>query len=287
MPNSHRLKIALAAIGITASFAGMFLFAQASDLTTHFLNSQVFYAEVPSPAQKLTLSTVTTEEVRVPILVYHIVRPSYPTDSREVIALAHTPEVFDAQMQYLADAKYHVISFTALENYFNKGSPLPENPVIISFDDGWGDQFIYAFPILEKHKYTATFFVFTNPIGTRGFMTWDNLRTLRDAGMTIAAHSRSHPYLNKITDPAKLWNEIDGSKKALEKNLGISVHEFAYPFGQYNATTTAMVRQDGYASARGDYLRKNVLQSAELLYELNAFNVPTTITLFIKKLKAL
>src|ERR1035437_3491035 len=102
-------KIVLTVLGISAILVGAFFFARASsDLTTHFLNSQTFYAEMPSPAQKLTLSVVTSEEVRVPILVYHIVRPSYPTDSRQVIALAQTPEVFDEEMQYLADAKYHV-----------------------------------------------------------------------------------------------------------------------------------------------------------------------------------
>src|ERR1035437_3769705 len=121
-------KIVLTVLGISAILCGAFFFARASsDLTIHFLNSQAFYAEIPSPAKKLTLSVVTSEEVRVPILVYHIVRPSYLTDSRQVIALAHTPEVFDAQMKYLSDANYNVISFATLENYFNKGTPLPKN----------------------------------------------------------------------------------------------------------------------------------------------------------------
>lgn len=289
MLSSRHSKIALTIVGILISVGGFFSISQVSfgAVGTTFLNSEAFYAEMPSPMSKLTLSIISTKAVRVPILVYHIVRPSYPTDSPQVLALAQTPEVFDAQMKYLSDANYQVISFAMLENYLNKGIPLPENPVIISFDDGWSDQYTYAFPILQKYNYTATFFVFTNPINTRGFLTWDNLRTLVTSGMTIAAHSRSHPFLNKITNPAILWNEIDGSKKSLEKNLGITVHEFAYPFGQYNATSTAMVRKAGFTSARGDYVRKDGLQSEELLYELNAFNVPTTIELFMKKMKAL
>ncbi|MCX6790373.1 MAG: polysaccharide deacetylase family protein, partial [Candidatus Kaiserbacteria bacterium] len=166
------------------------------------------------------------------------------------------------------------------------GTPLPPHSVIISLDDGWGDQFKYAFPILQTYNYTATFFVFTNPINTRGFMTWDNLRALKDAGMTIGAHSRSHPFLNKITNPDILSNEINGSKKSIEEHLGVTVQQFAYPFGQYNASTTAEVRKAGFSSARGDYVLKTGLQSAELLYELNAFNVPTTTALFIKKMSA-
>src|ERR1035437_2701016 len=285
---SFRFKVLLSFFSFVLVGGGIFLFLQThSGVSSRFLNSQAFYAEMPSPTRKLTLSTISTKAAPVPILGFHIIRPSYPTDSRQIITLAQTPEVFDAQMKYLSDANYQVITFATLENYLNKGMPLPENPVIISLDDGWSDQYTYAFPILQKYNYTATFFVFTNPINTRGFLTWDNLKTLRDAGMTIAAHSRSHPFLNKITDPAILWNEINGSKQTLEKNLGITVREFAYPFGQYNATTTAMVRKAGFASARGDYIRKDGLQRAELLYELNAFNVPTTTELFIKKMKAL
>lgn len=285
---SFRFNVVLLLLSFILVSWGIFLFLQTySAASSHFLNSQAFYAEMPSPTSKLTLSTISTEAVRVPILVYHIIRPSYPSDNFQIKALAQTPKVFDAQMKYLSDAKYKVITFTTLENYLNKGVPLPENPVIISLDDGWSDQYTYAFPILQKYNYTATFFVFTNPINTRGFLTWDNLKTLRNAGMTIAAHSRSHPFLNKITNPAILWNEIDGSKKSLEKNLGIAVREFAYPFGQYNASTTDMVKKAGFASARGDYMRKDGLQRTGLLYELNAFNVPTTTELFIKKMKGM
>lgn len=289
MFSSRHSKIALTIVGISISVGGFFSISQVSfgAVGSTFMNSQAFYAEMPSPTSKLTLSTISTEAVRVPILVYHIIRPSYPSDSYQIKALAQTPEVFDAQMKYLSDADYRVITFATLENYLNKGTPLPKNPVIISFDDGWSDQLKFAFPILQKYNYIATFFVFTNPINTRGFLTWDNLKTLRDAGMTIAAHSRSHPFLNKITNSDTLWNEIYGSKQALEKNLSITVREFAYPFGQYNASTTAMVRKAGFVSARGDYVRKDGLQSSELTYELNAFNVPTTAELFIKKMEGM
>jgi peptidoglycan/xylan/chitin deacetylase (PgdA/CDA1 family) len=247
----------------------------------NFRNSEVRYAEIPP--ESVATSTVTTG---VPILVYHIVRPSYPTDSEAVKGLAQTPEIFDAEMKYLAESGYHVIPFSALEDHISKNALLPDKPIVISFDDGWGDQFKYAFPILEKYHYTATFFVFTNPIGTRGFMTWDDLRALRDAGMTIGSHTRSHPFLLKITDPAILWNEIDGSKKTIEKNLGITVNEFAYPFGRYNATTTAIVKKAGYQSARGDYVRKDPTQSTDTLFGLSALNAPTSIELFVRKFPA-
>lgn len=278
------LPLVLAVFCLTAA-TGIFLLSdeRAEPTTSLFFNDEAFYAEVPAVSLQFmpntASSTSSAGKLKLPILVYHIVRPSYPSDSRAVRAIAHTPEVFDAQMEYLHDAGYHVVSFHELESHFKNGIPLPDKPIIISFDDGWDDQFTYAFPVLEKYKYTATFFVFTNPIGTKGFMTWDELRAMQKAGMTIASHSRSHPYLTRITDPKALRNEISGSKQVLESRLGITVREFAYPFGQYNAAVMAAVTDAGYLSARGDrYYRGE--QAANRLYELDALNAPTTMALF-------
>ena len=284
----HSYRIPIIVIFCIALVSGILFYAKSK---TNFLssvdiispNDEVLYAEVPSSAtQSPTTVASSTGNFKLPILVYHIIRPSYPTDSLAVKNIAQTPEVFGAEMKYLGDAGYHVVSFSDLENYFRDGKPLPIHPIVISFDDGWSDQYTYAFPILEKYHYTATFFVFTNPIGTRGFITWDQLRAMHAAGMTIGSHSRSHPYLTRITNPKKLWNEIEGSKQVLEKQLGIVIKEFAYPFGQYNASILAAVEQAGYSSARGDRYYKGD-QSVSRLYELDAMNAPTTLELFVKK----
>lgn len=247
-----------------------------------FSNDQTRYAEITAIAEKPSTTVASsTEKLKFPILVYHIVRPSFPSDSQAVRDLAHTPEIFDAQMKHLGDAEYTIVSFTDLENHYQKKAPLPKKPIIISFDDGWSDQFQYAFPILKKYRYSAAFFMFTNSIDTRGFITWDQLREMQKAGMTIGSHSRSHPYLTHITDPVKLWNEINGSKEKLEKELGVPITEFAYPFGQYTPDIVALVKKAGYASARGDrYFRGE--QSLNRLFELDALNAPVTLPAFTR-----
>lgn len=245
--------------------------------------NQALYAEISttSPRQDSLLIASSTEKLNLPILVYHIVRPSYPSDSGAVRAIALTPETFDAEMRYLRTAGYNIVRFSDLEAYFRNGTPLPAKPIILSFDDGWSDQFTYAFPILEKYHYTATFFVFTNAIGRPSFLSWDDLRQMLAAGMTVGDHTRSHPYLTGISDPSVLWDEIDGSKQTLEKRLGITVNEFAYPFGVYTPTIQALVEKAGYQSARGDYYSGE--QTANRLYALSAINAPTTTALFEKK----
>ena len=285
MPFLARTKILLTLLGVALMSGGVFLWVRDSDEASEaqFRNSQALYAEVPATASSTADALATsTANMPVPILVYHIVRPAYPTDSRAVTALAHTPQVFDAEMKYLGDAGYRVTTFVALEAHLRDGAPLPANPVNISFDDGWSDQFTYAFPILEKYHYPATFFVFTNPIGHHGFLSWNDLRVMLAAGMTIGSHTRSHPFLTKITDPARLWDEIDGSKVTLERNLGIAVNEFAYPFGQYDPAIIRLVEKAGYQAARGDALSRNAAApTLSQLYMLGALNAPTTTAAFM------
>lgn len=273
------LQAALFGFVLAASILTLARHPQALPAQASILD-QSQYAEVATTSDAAGAPATSAAAVRVPILVYHIVRPSYPDDSPAVRSLALTPETFDAELAYLARAEYHVISFSDLERYFAQHAPLPEKPVIISFDDGWKDQFTYAFPLLVQHNYKATFFVFTNAIGRPGFVSWDDLEEMQDAGMTIGSHSRSHPYLTRAAT-SSLESEIRGSKRILEERLGVPVNEFAYPFGQYTQAIVALVKEAGYRSARGDF--ESGKQAAARLYELSALNAPTTIAAFERK----
>jgi peptidoglycan/xylan/chitin deacetylase (PgdA/CDA1 family) len=188
--------------------------------------------------------------VEVPILVYHHIRQSLPVGSRVERRLTVTAENFDHQMKYLQDNGYHIITFATLANCLEDATELPVKPVVISFDDGWEDQFVYALPVLEKYHYSATFFVVTNFVGVRGFLSWLQLRRILGAGMEIGSHSRSHPRLDKIDNPGTLWDQIYTSKQILESQLGAAVEEFAYPYGSYNAAAASVVRLAGYKTAR-------------------------------------
>lgn len=272
----RELGLAVGAVALIGTTSFLLSPKPVPPLSALFRNGETRYAEVATTTPTLSPAATST----VPIVVYHIVRPAYPDDSDAVKGLAHTPEVFDAQMRYLSEAGYHVVSMRALASHVRNGTALPDNPLVITFDDGWRDQFEYAFPILEKYHYTATFFVFTNPIGTRGFLTWEDLATLRDAGMTIGSHSLSHPFLTTLTDSEKLWREIEVSKKRLERNLHIHVTEFAYPFGYYNPEIVALVARAGYTSARGDVSKEE--QTANDLYTLGALNAPVSLAGFMR-----
>jgi peptidoglycan/xylan/chitin deacetylase (PgdA/CDA1 family) len=201
-----------------------------------------------------------------PILIYHSVREYRASDSAAARSYIITPETLEQELQFLKSQGNNAVSFDQLADAVEKGIPLPPDPVIISFDDGWESQYQAAFPLLKKYGFRATFFIFTNGIGAKHFMTADQLRELAAAGMEIGDHSLSHPYLAKITDENALRREIFDSRAKLEAVIGKPVTTFAYPFGHYTGHIVDLVKQAGYRSARSTFA--GVRHSRDDLYTL-------------------
>ncbi len=190
------------------------------------------------------------DEIRVPVLVYHSVAQQHPGMTGEQRELDVDPATFRAQMDYLARERHPVVSFAGLIDALMGRGKLPPDAVVITFDDGWKDQFTDAFPILQQHGFTATFFVYTAAISNgSAFMTWDDLRALQQAGMTIGSHSRTHPMLTVRGVP--LNAEIDGSREDIMRHLGTAPDFFAYPYGDVDRHVADVVRTAGYLGARG------------------------------------
>ena len=216
-------------------------------------------------------NTPAADSLRVPILVYHSVMPHHPGQTAEQRVLDVDDSVFVAQMRYLVDGGYHVVSFAALVDALEGRDSLPSRAVVITFDDGWENQYTHAFPILRRFGVTATFFVFTTPIGMdKKLMTWEQLRELQDAGMTIGSHTRTHPILPDYH--AALHNEVAMSREDITQHLGRAPDFFAYPFGAWDSASAAWARTAGYRAART--YRGGAWNSPSDLYHLRA--VPVT-----------
>ena len=190
------------------------------------------------------------DSLRVPILVYHAIAPHHAGQTTDQRELDVDPAVFHAQMAYIAQSKHPVISLSSLVDAIEGKVTLPPRSVVITFDDGWQNQYEDAFQVLKQYHFTATFFVYTSAIGNGpGFMTWDELRQMENAGMTIGAHSRTHPEMTK--KGVSLAKEIDGSREDIQKNLGTTPDLFAYPYGDWNDRVASAVRAAGFRAARG------------------------------------
>jgi len=206
----------------------------------------------------------------VPILMYHHVvdLPIGATESQQTWTVA--PRNFDAQMQWLARNGYRSITMAQLVAHLKNRQPLPAKPIIISFDDGWAEQFSTAFPILTKYGLSGTFFVYTHPIDHTEYMTWAQLSELTAAGMDIQSHSITHPHLRTLS-PDAAFKEIAESKTTLEKRLGKPVVTFCYPFGEYDNAMIEMVKRAGYESAVT--LASGYRQRADQLFLLHRIRV--------------
>jgi peptidoglycan/xylan/chitin deacetylase (PgdA/CDA1 family) len=212
----------------------------------------------------------------VPILMYHhladLASNATPLDHTWTVS----PSNFEAQMSWLAGKGFHTISFPQLVAFLKHGQPLPARPVIITFDDGWAEGYSVAFRTLVKHNLVGTFFVYTNAIDHRQFMTWAQLQEMSTAGMDIGSHTLSHPHLRSLT-PDAAYKEIADSRALLEKRLNRQVTTFDYPFGEYDSATVDLVKRAGFESAVT--ISPGYKQRAEEILTLHRIRVTYEITL--------
>ena len=210
---------------------------------------------------------------QVPILVYHSIGPAQ--NKKETAMQMHyrvTASTFEKQMKYLQDNKYHPISFFTYVDSLANNTKLPDKAIILSFDDGWKNQYKYAVPVLEKYNFPATFFIVTNYFNSNygAYMNWDNLKDLTAHNFEIGSHTKRHLILTKI-DSKKLTDELTKSKKMLEDKLGIKVTTLAYPNYMQNATVREAVKSAGYLGARAGWTKFN--NSIDYIYQLKSQEV--------------
>ncbi|WP_371368824.1 Poly-beta-1,6-N-acetyl-D-glucosamine N-deacetylase [Sporomusa rhizae] len=178
----------------------------------------------------------------VPILNYHKIDTFYH-------ALSIPPQEFEEQIAYLSLNGYTTITPDDLMAYFNHDKELPEKPILITFDDGYLDNYTNAYPILKKYGFTATIFIVTDLVGhDERFMTWDQIRQMQQDGFVFGSHTVSHIALTNLPRNQAM-DELVNSRKEIERQLGTKVRYFAYPTGAYNQQVEEMVKQAGYRAA--------------------------------------
>ena len=116
---------------------------------------------------------------------------------------------------------------------------------VITFDDGYEDNYTVALPILQKTGIKAYFFIIPSKIGTPGYMTWAEVREMRDRGMTIGSHGMTHRILTPLRN-GELDYELRESKNMLEDNLGHNISYFSIPRGFYNKRVINRALEAGY-----------------------------------------
>ncbi|MFI6643368.1 polysaccharide deacetylase family protein [Streptomyces sp. NPDC050504] len=185
--------------------------------------------------------------------MYHAVahRPAPATR-----ALSVSPEAFARQMEVLAERGFTPLTTAALAHAWRGGGPLPERPVLITFDDGYEGVHRHALPALVEHSFAATLFVSTGWLrgahdaggAPDAMLDWDQVRELAAAGTEIGGHSHTHPQLDQVDDE-RLRQEAVRCTEIIAAELGERPASFAYPFGYANRRVRRAVRGAGYAQS--------------------------------------
>ncbi len=177
----------------------------------------------------------------VPVLMYHSISTK-PGNS-----LCVSEKQFEEEMAWLHSQSYRSITAEQFCDALLNGTPLPEKPVLLTFDDGYKDNYQAAWPIMKKYGFVGTFFIITNSVGPNG-IDWEQLRDLVKNGNSIGSHSVHHLDMSTLKESSQ-ESELLDSKQVLESRLGISISTFCYPAGKYNQTTVNLLSKLGYKAA--------------------------------------
>ncbi len=222
-------------------------------------------------------------EVHVPILMYHHVS-SVPAATDLNYGLTVTDANFTAQLAYLRDHGYHTVSVRQVFDALYHNKPLPHLPVMLTFDDGYLDNYTDALPILRRFHDHGEFNIISAyvglTVGINSYMTWPQLKALVAAGMDIGSHTVDHQDLGLLpTD--KVRSELRDSRNTLQQMLGVPVQWLAYPSGEPFRSGTvdaqqrvlALVPEYGYVGALLDGPLTTNRQDAQAPFQLQRIRV--------------
>lgn len=189
----------------------------------------------------------------VPILMYHAVghRPA-----KAAYGLSVAPEAFAAQMELLGERGFTPVTAARLGHAWRTGAPLPDRPVLVTFDDGYAGVHRHALPVLAGHGFASTLFVSTGwlrgPYHEGGapdtMLDWDQVRELAAAGTEIGGHTHTHPQLDQLDDE-RLRFETVRCREIITEELGTAPVSFAYPYGYSSRRVRRTVREAGFAQS--------------------------------------
>lgn len=225
----------------------------------------------PTKKDERVLKSFTTafpiQTFRVPILLYHYVE--YVKDKKDTIrkSLSIPPNIFVKQLETLKNANFTFITTSDLADVMDGKINVPNNPIILTFDDGYKDFYTDVFPVLKKFKVKAVAYVVSGFIAKPNFMTTSQIKEIAKSGLVeIGAHTVHHAFLKGISfQTASL--EISKSKEALTLLLGIPIVSFAYPYGAFDEQAIKLVKDAGFKTAA-------TTLSSVLIDQSNRYSLP-------------
>ena len=196
--------------------------------------------------------------MKIPVLYYHKI--DYPKKDAVFKGLYVTPGQFKRQLSILKFLGYETINPKEILSFIKGHKLSVKKPILITFDDGYENNYLNAYPILKSAGFTSMIFVSSGFIGKKNaisderervkenFLNKTEIKEMFNNGFFIGSHGINHYYLDRLEEGLMI-GELIASKAYLENITGSAVDFFSYPFGVYSANVMRAVKNAGYAAA--------------------------------------
>jgi peptidoglycan/xylan/chitin deacetylase (PgdA/CDA1 family) len=213
-------------------------------------------------AQAPTLAQLDAAAGSAVVLMYHRFGESrYPATNIRI-------DQFEAHIKELTSGAYQVLALPEIVAALRDGRRLPDRTVAITVDDAFASVYREAWPRLRAANLPFTLFLATGQIAEQPggeYMTWDQVREMAKAGVTIANHSVTHAHLTELDD-REVAEELVASQATLQKEIGVRPAIHAYPYGEASARTLAAARKAGFIASFGQHSGVLHRQSSNMDY---------------------
>ncbi|WP_280149143.1 polysaccharide deacetylase family protein [Bacillus safensis] len=180
------------------------------------------------------------EPVELPILMYHSISSGN--------SLRVPKSEFASHMKWLKDNDYVTLSPEEAYRVFTTNSMPSKKSVLITFDDGYTDNYTKAFPILKQYGMKATIFMIEQSIGRPHHLTDEQMDEMMAHGISIESHTIHHLELNRLSKQQQ-EDELKGSKTFFDQWFSQRTRMVSYPVGRYNEETLKLAKEAGYQMA--------------------------------------
>ena len=224
------------------------------------------------------------KNIKIPILLYHQI--TNEKSNRNDYYLCTTSKQFEKQISGLKNIGYTFITYDDLIKYYNNELALPEYVAIITFDDGYLNNYENAYPVAQKYNIPINIFVIDNCVGSDGYFSWDQAREMEKSDLVnIYSHGKTHiPYGEESAEIVKEY--ISYAHTHLESELGHTVTKvFAYPYGSCSEISISALAELGFVqNLLGE--RLNTSDTLDLnglgrIYVKQNYNVETILKLIL------
>ncbi len=242
-------------------------------VTNHFQNS--LEGQTTSEAAKLTPTAAQDYCVNVPVVIYHHIQPLSVAQLLGHALLTVDSSIFEEQIKYLSENGYQALSADALVRALQTRSQLPEKSVLITIDDGYDDNYTYAFLVAKKYQTIINFMIPTGLIDKPGYMNWDHLKEMvQNPYAKIYNHTTLHTPLGLI-GKEEVTKEITTANEEMATMLGLKNEIVTYPYGSYNDDTIKTLKEIGVTAAfTTDPGREHCLSTIMRLPRIRVGNAP-------------